>query len=346
MVALVPIIHPTACAFVDGWIFGTSLDEPEDDSSNNLLELEHSQARDALRQPHAAGHGSTTDRSRSSVGRGAGQASMGAQTMYVLTKSAWFLLQPSSLFAGLLMIGLALASLTHRSRLGHKLAWIGLAALVGCGLLPVGSAALLPLEQRFPAPLGKLPQGPFAGIILLGGYEDGRITAARGTLTLNEAGDRLTEAAALARRLPSLPVIVSGGAGTILREEREATNEIAAFLVGMGIAHDRIVLENRSTTTYENAVFTRDIVKPQPGQPWLLVTSAAHMPRAVGSFRRQGFDVVAWPADFRTKDAGDVLRLFQSIPSGLRRLDEAAQEWLGLLAYRALGRTDALFPTP
>lgn len=266
--------------------------------------------------------------------------------MYVLTKSAWILLQPSSLFAGLLMLGLVLASFTRRVRLGHKLAWMGLATLVGCGLLPVGSAALLPLEQRFPAPLGKLPPGPLAGIILLGGYEDGRITAARGTLTLNEAGERLTEAALLASRIPGIPIIVTGGAGTILREEREATNEIAAFLVSMGIARNRIVLENRSITTYENAVFTRDMLKPQPGQRWLLVTSAAHMPRAMGSFRRQGFDVAAWPADFRTKDVGDILRLFQSIPAGLRRLDDAAQEWFGLLAYRALGRTDALFPAP
>lgn len=214
------------------------------------------------------------------------------------------------------------------------------------GFLPLGTALIVPLEQRFPAPHGKLPEGPIAGIILLGGYEDGRITAARGTLTLNEAAERLTEAAVLAHRLPTLRLIVTGGAGVILREDREATGEIAEFLTTVGVARDRIVLENRSTTTYENALFTRDIVKPQPGQRWLLVTSAAHMPRAVGAFRRQGFNVIAWPADFRTKDSGDVVRAFGSMPAGLRRLDDAAQEWVGLLAYFAAGRTDALFPKP
>lgn len=266
--------------------------------------------------------------------------------MYLLSKAVGFLLQPSSLIAGILILGLALASFTRKTTLGRNLAWTGLAALVGCGFLPAGSVALLPLEQRFPAPEGKIPDGPLAGIILLGGYEDGRITAARRTLTLNEAGDRLTEAAVLAHRLPALPIVISGGARVIVREEREATTEIAAFLVAMGIARERIVLENRSATTHENALFTRDMLKPEPGQRWLIVTSAAHMPRAIGCFRRQGFDVVAWPADFRTKSAGDALRLFSSIPAGLRRLDDAAQEWIGLVAYRVLGRTDALFPRP
>lgn len=266
--------------------------------------------------------------------------------MYALTKSIWFLIQPSSLIVGVLLLGLTLDRWTRLRTAGRALAWIGIVALIAGGILPLGTALILPLEQRFPAPHGRLPEGPIAGIILLGGYEDGRITAARGTLTLNEAGERLTEAAVLAHRLPTLRLIVSGGAGVILREDREATGEIADFLATIGVARERIVLEKRSTTTYENAVYTRDLIKPQPDQRWILVTSAAHMPRAVGTFRKLGFDIIAWPADFRTKDSGDVMRAFGSVPAGLRRLDDAAQEWVGLLAYFAAGRTDVLFPRP
>lgn len=68
------------------------------------------------------------------------------------------------------------------------------------------------------------------------------------------------------------------------------------------------------------------------------------MPRAVGVFRAAGFDVTAYPVDYRTRGWGDALRPFDSIPAGLARLDRAAKEWIGLLAYALTGRTNALFP--
>lgn len=269
---------------------------------------------------------------------------------YVVSKSIWFFLQPSNLILSVLAGGLALASFTQFTIAGLRMAWGGLALLVAGGLLPLSNVLVLPLENRFPAPSEARAagprDGPIAGIIVLGGYEDGRITAARGTLTLNEAAERLTETALLAHRHPQARVIVSGGAGAIVREDRPAANEIADYLTAIGIARERITVEGRSTTTQENAMLTRALVAPKSAERWLLVTSAAHMPRAMGTFRRQGFDVVAWPVDFRTKDAGDLLRPFQAFPRGLRRLDDAATEWVGLVAYRLLGRSDALFPGP
>ena len=265
---------------------------------------------------------------------------------FVLSKTFWFFAQPSSLICAAIIFGLLLARSTGWSRTGNRLAWGGLAMLLFAGFGPLSNMVVLPLEQRFPARYGKLPEGLVAGIIVLGGYEDGRITQARGTLTLNEAAERITETAVLAHRLPDVPVIVSGGSGAIVLEDRPAATAIGAFLQTMGIAAARIRLEDKSKTTYENAVFTRTLVSPKPGDRWILVTSAAHMPRSVGAFRGQGFEVIAWPADFRTKDLGDALRPFGSLPAGLKRLDEAVMEWVGLLAYRWLGRTDVLFPAP
>lgn len=265
---------------------------------------------------------------------------------FVLSKVLWFFVQPSSLILAVLVIGLMLARGQRFARLGARLASGGIVALVVAGLGPIANMAILPLEQRFPARQGRLPDGPIAGIIVLGGYEDGRITEARGTLTLNEAAERITETAMLAHRLPDVPIIVSGGSGAIVLEDKPAAVAIGAYLAAIGIAANRIRLEDKSRTTHENALFTRQLVIPKPGERFLLVTSAAHMPRAVGTFRAQGFDVIAWPADFRTKDSGDALRPFGSLPAGLKRLDEAVMEWAGLLAYRVLGRTDALFPAP
>ena len=265
---------------------------------------------------------------------------------FVASKVFWFFAQPSSLILAVLIAGLLLGRSKRWAQAGHRCTWTGMALLLIAGLGPVSNFVLLPLEQRFPAPHGKLPAGALAGIIVLGGYEDGRITDARGTLTLNDAAERITETALLAHRLPGVPVIISGGSGAILLEDKPAADAIAAYLSGIGIASERIRIEGLSRTTYENARLTRELMQPKSSQRWLLVTSAAHMPRSVGTFRHAGFDVIAWPVDFRTKDTSDAWRPFHSIHGGLKRLDEATMEWVGLVAYRLLGRTGDLFPSP
>ena len=70
------------------------------------------------------------------------------------------------------------------------------------------------------------------------------------------------------------------------------------------------------------------------------------MPRAIGAFRQAGFDVEAWPVDYRTRGRADLARPFDKVSEGLRRVDVASREWAGLLAYWLMGRSDALFPAP
>ena len=105
------------------------------------------------------------------------------------------------------------------------------------------------------------------------------------------------------------------------------------------------MLETRSRNTEENAVFTKELVQPKPGERWLLVTSAQHMPRAIGCFRRAGFPVEAYPVDWHTRRA---LRLapMETLSGGLGRLDNAVHEWIGLVSYWLTGRTSELLPGP
>jgi uncharacterized SAM-binding protein YcdF (DUF218 family) len=164
---------------------------------------------------------------------------------------------------------------------------------------------------------------------------------------LTQDGERLSETAALAYRYPNAMVVISGGTAG---NGPEATTEAfiaKRFLEDLGVDTSRIVLEHRSLSTAENAAFTRDLLMPQPGQRWLLVTSASHMPRAVGSFRRAGFPVIPYPVGYTTSGLPDdywSIRLEAS--TNLVRADVAVHEWLGLIAYRLTGRTDALLPGP
>jgi uncharacterized SAM-binding protein YcdF (DUF218 family) len=265
---------------------------------------------------------------------------------YALSKLLGFLLLPSSLIVLMIASGLLLQGSEGWRRIGLRLSASGLALLVVAGLSPVANWSVLPLEERFaPAP-GAKPPRDIAGIIILGGFEDGRLSAARGGLALNEAGERITEAVRIAHATPGARVVFTGGVAGMLTSSAPAGEAVRRFLLDLGIAPERILIEGASRTTWENAVLTRDLVKPRPGERWLLVTSAFHMPRSVGTFRKAGFDVTPWPVDFRTVGIEDGTRLHERLSDGLRRLDEASKEWIGLLAYWASGRSSALWPGP
>src|SRR5438309_3442724 len=156
----------------------------------------------------------------------------------------------------------------------------------------------------------------------------------------------MTAIAELARRFPDARIVFSGGSGRIIYAGVSEASLAARLFESFGIAKERIALEDKSRDTDENGRFTKELVQPKPGERWLLVTSAHHMPRAVGVFRAAGFPVEAYPVDWRTRGAEDALRPFASVGDGLRRSDTAVREWVGLAVYWLTGRSSELFPAP
>ena len=253
-------------------------------------------------------------------------------------------MQPSALLLVLLLVACALLW----SRYWNWGRWLVVACaallLIG-GEAPTASWLIYPLEERFHRP--DLANAPVDGIIILGGGEDSRIAKARNVHALNEAGERLTEGLALARRFPKAKLVFTGGSIEILFAPTIGAEAASRILQDFDLGDPkRLVLEARARNTWENAVFTKELVKPKPGERWLLVTSAAHMPRAMGAFRKAGFPVEPWPVDYRTAGPRDRWLPFEAPSEGLRRLEAALHEWYGLIAYRVLGRTDALLPAP
>lgn len=259
---------------------------------------------------------------------------------FVLSKTLSLLAIPSNL---LILIGLAGCALlpTRWSRLGRRLAAASIVLLAVLGFAPVGSLLAGTLENRFPA---WSPSGaPLSGIIVLGGAIDPDASAERGEPVIGQSVQRLTVLRKLARELPALPIVYSGGNGSLAGGPSEADVALTV-LQDLGIPRERIVLERQSRNTAENATFSAELLKPQPGQHWLLVTSAQHMPRAVGCFRRAGFNVEAYPVTFQT--APGLTGFASTLAAGLGHLDGASREWIGLVAYWLTGRTSALFPAP
>jgi uncharacterized SAM-binding protein YcdF (DUF218 family) len=262
---------------------------------------------------------------------------------FVLSKVLGFFALPSNLFISIGIVGLVLLC-ARFTRLASWLVVTSLVLITLAGLSPLGNVLMLPLEQRFP-PWDE-SRGPPDGIVVLGGAIDSDVSAARGAVALNAAAERITVAAGLARRYPNARIVYSGGSnGLILNKMLEAPFAVQQ-LEALGVAHERITAEEQSRNTVENGVFSRLLADPKPGARWLLVTSAYHMPRAIGVFRAAGFPVEAYPVDWRTRGPADALRPSGSLAAGLRRTDTAVREWVGLVAYRLAGKTTELFPAP
>ncbi len=262
---------------------------------------------------------------------------------FVLSKTAGFFALPSNLLVSIGILGLLLLASPWR-RLASWLIVTSLALLTVVGLSPLGNALILPLEQRFP-PWNDARGAP-DGMVVLGGGISPDVSAARGIVALNEAAERITAAAVLAHKYPKARIIYSGGSNRLLSPPVPEAPAAVEELEALGVAHDRITAEEQSRNTIENAVFSRLIAQPQPGERWLLITSAYHMPRAIAAFRAAGFPVEAYPVDWRTRGPDDVVRPFAALSAGLERTDVAVHEWIGLLAYRLSGRTNELFPAP
>ncbi len=221
---------------------------------------------------------------------------------FYLAKGLWFLLQPSTLIALLIGYG-AILIWTGWARWGRRFVTIGAVLLLLAGLSPLGNALILPLEDRFPRADLDAPPPP-TGFIVLGGAEDRLVGTARQVPALNEAAERLVEAAILARRFPEAKIAFSGGDAGILYKTSSEAEGAESLLTALGVPEDRLILEDESRDTYENAQFLKDKLTRDgdlgPGKRWLLITSAYHMPRAMGAFRQAGFEIEAWPVDYRT----------------------------------------------
>jgi uncharacterized SAM-binding protein YcdF (DUF218 family) len=262
---------------------------------------------------------------------------------FVLSKTIGFLLMPTNFLIGLGFVG-AILQATRFASLGRKLVMTTVLLLVICGVSPLGNMLIYLLESRFPS--WNPARGAPDGIIVLGASIEADISAAHGTPVVRSAPDRIIAAAILAQRYPNARVVFSGGSANLLSNDAREADFAGEVFEGLGIAKSRLIMERRSRNTFENAEFSKALVGPKPGERWLLVTSAFHMPRSVGLFRKAGFPVEAYPVDWRVAGRDGLFAFSSRTLEGLWRTDAGMREWMGLIAYRATGKTDELLPGP
>lgn len=262
---------------------------------------------------------------------------------FVLSKTLWLVAQPGHALVLLLSIG-ALLLWTRWRRGGRAIVALTAVCWLALAVLPIDEWTLAPLENRFPS-LATPPES-LIGIILIGGATETEISEARGQPSVNSAAERLIRFAALARARPDARLAFAGGSGLLFPGHLREADVIGEQLTSLGVDVERIVFERASRNTYENAVNLKALIDPMPGERWLLITSAYHMPRAVGVFRRLGWEVIADPVDYRSTGNARLIDPDRGLDARLGILTAGAKEWVGLLAYYWMGRTSALFPGP
>lgn len=209
--------------------------------------------------------------------------------------------------------------------------------LLGLGWQPLPEALLRPLEQRYPELPPDAPTQGYVGVIVLGGATSAAYLAAEHTQPLlNDAAERMTAAVALHRLNPQLQVVFTGGEGAAFTNGPSEAERAHRFFATMGLPVDSALYEDRSRNTFENAVLTAQLARIDKKQAWLLLTSAWHMPRAMGVFQAQGWNVTAYPVDYRTASATPWTAY--SLLEGIGLWQLALHEYAGIVSYHLLGR--------
>lgn len=262
--------------------------------------------------------------------------------MFLISKIFWLIAQPLSLSLFAILAGL-LATAAGWRRVGACLGSFGALALFVSLFTTAGSYALQVLEDRFPR---RAPPVSLSCIIVLGGAFENEVMAGRGGIELNQAADRFIETVRLAKRYPDARILVSGGDGSISGAYEGDAQASTVFFQAFEIAADRVVREENSRTTFENARNTKDLLTANGLAQCALVTSAYHMPRSVALFRANDIDVLPWPTDYRSSGKVQLGFDFTQPSLNAQLTTTAAKEWTGLVAYYLLGRTQTLLPAP
>ncbi|HEY0106976.1 MAG TPA: YdcF family protein [Rhizomicrobium sp.] len=245
-------------------------------------------------------------------------------TRYLLDPAAWvFYLMLASLIAG------------HYKRMAWHRGLLGGATVLLFALLflPIDQILARPLENTYPRP--PLP-AHVDGIVVLDGSVNVRIFASRHVQGQNQSTLRILAGADLAKRYPGAKLVYSGENGGA-RQRAIEHQAVETMFAAMGIAPGRTIFERTSRDTGENLANSLKIVRPRPGETWMLVTSAIHMPRAMAIARKLGWTMVPWPSDYISTASGGGLHV--AFPSeGLVEVDRALHEWIGIAVYRLTGR--------
>ncbi len=262
------------------------------------------------------------------------------QMFFLASKFLWGCFSPDIILVFLLCLSLFLLRL-KRIKPAVQILTGTVSIILFITVFPIGDLLLTPLENRFPVQKN-LPES-VDGIIMLAGSENIYHTILWQQVELNSSSERYLGYIRLIKKYPKARHAFIGGTGSVSRQKYKSTQVARQLFKELGIDMHSMIFESESKNTYENAVYAYEKIKPEPGDKWIIVTSASHMPRSVGCFEKAGWQVIPYPVDHLTHKK-TALKIRIDFSGNLSRLNFALREWTGLGVYYFTGKTSRFFP--
>ena len=258
---------------------------------------------------------------------------------FYLSKILWLLINPFNILIFLFLI-IILFFYLKKNKFAYFLFIIFLAYLISFGILPTGKLLLHSLEKNYHTNF--LFPEKVDGILILSGSTNPFLTNQFNQISLNGSAERLTESIKLIKKYSNAKIIFSGGSGSIKYPELKHAKVANDFFIQMGLSTNNIIFEDRSRNTHENIIFSRKIVNPKINEKWIIVTSAFHMNRSIFIGEKNNWKFIPYAVDFKT------MKKFRFVPnlyllSNINSFQQGSHEWLGLISYYLMNRTDKIF---
>ena len=257
-----------------------------------------------------------------------------------LSKLIWYLIAPLNLILIVLVVVWICQLLKFKKVAGILFSYV-IISLIFLSLFPVGNWLLEPLEDRYTS--SPMLPGKIEGIIVLGGSIDPGLSHYWGQVETGGAIERELTFLHLAKKYPEAKLIYTGGSSSLVHHEFKEADEAEKFFEYLDFDTSRIMFDRDARNTYENARLTIDKFNPEMKLPWVLITSAYHMPRSMGTFCALGWKVIPYPVDHRTQN-NSLTSVEFNLTGHMLDINLAIHEWLGLYVYYLTGKTTTIFP--
>tara|TARA_Y100001970_G_C14194031_1_gene837060 strand:- start:419 stop:1198 length:780 start_codon:yes stop_codon:yes gene_type:complete len=258
--------------------------------------------------------------------------------MYTLSKFIWFFLNPLNFLIFFLLLAFFLR-LLKKNNISNIFFIFSLLFFTVVGVFPTGNFLLFKLEKNYPSLL-EVPYN-LDGILILGGPSSSGLTSNHNQVNFNDGGERLTESTFIIKKYQPKKIIFSGGS---VHQSFENSHAYVAkiFFSQMGIDVAKIDFEYKSRNTFENLVYSFEIANPKKYENWLLITSSFHMTRAINIAEKLGWNFTPYPVDFKVKKKFHSYKPSMHILNNFNAFNLASHEYIGLISYYFLGRTDKI----
>jgi len=253
---------------------------------------------------------------------------------YLSSKLFWLLVSPDSLLLIWFGAGFSLLWLGNIVWAKWTLGTLFLLMML-VALFPVGEWLLYPLESKYPHNQ-KLEN--VDGIIMLAGPEDTALTKVWDQVVVGDSIERNLSFMSLARQHPEAKLVFTGGVGSMFQQDFKTADVARRMFKEQGMDISKIIFERQSRNTWENGLFSKELINPQSGENWVLITTAWHMPRSMDIFCKVGWNVNPYPVDFHTQP-DSLFRVSWGFAGNLSGLVTGVKEWIGIVAYKVMGRS-------